>query len=276
LIFAKKVVGTATRVLLALTCTYHYNSHTTVQKTNEGRNQYPHIHSVHHLYITTSMSLMPMAVFGLEVPAGDVAIPARADIPSAFHITMAAIDPSATPEGDEGAPVRATLKIIRQPLIYDDSEDDEDDENDFDPAEMERMLAEESSDDDEDDEEDAAGGPSDPTKTKAARKAAAREAIKKLLEGDDGMDVDETKSNGIKSAKARGKMPASDEDDDDEDDDEDDSDLEDMEGGEIEEFVICTLDAEKVCPKHSTTCFTLPLTDLAELPANSQPDCWLR
>jgi len=192
------------------------------------------------------MSLLPMAVYGLEVPAGDVAISARPEIPSAFQITMAAIDPSAEPEGEEGAKARATLKIIRQPLILDDSEDeesDDDDDDDFDPAEMERMLAEETSDDDDESEDDAASGPSDPTKTKAARKAAAREAIKKLLEQDE-MDVDEAKPNGIKSAKARGKMPASDEDDD--EDNEDDSE-DDMEGAEIEEFVICTLDPEKVC-----------------------------
>lgn len=189
------------------------------------------------------MSLLPMAVYGLEVPAGDVAISARPEIPSAFHLTMAAIDPSAEPEGEATNKPRATLKIIRQPLILDDSEEDEsDDEDDFDLGEMERMLAEETSDDDDESEDDASSGPSDPTKTKAARKAAAREAIKKLLEQDE-MDVDEAKPNGIKSAKARGKMPASDEDD--EDDDEDDSE-DDMEGAEIEEFVICTLDPEKV------------------------------
>ncbi|OQO11708.1 hypothetical protein B0A48_03435 [Cryoendolithus antarcticus] len=191
------------------------------------------------------MALLPMAVYGLEVPAGDVAISARSDIPSAFNITMAAIDPSAAPEGEEVAHPRSTLKIIRQPLIFEDSEDDEDDsedDDDFDADEMERMLAEDSSDGEDDDEDDEAvnGGPSDPTKSKAARKAAATAAIKKLLEQDE-MDVDEAKTNGVKSksAKALGKQPASDEDSDEESDDED------MEGAEIEEFVICTLDPTK-------------------------------
>ncbi|RMY15398.1 hypothetical protein D0867_06840 [Hortaea werneckii] len=61
---------------------------------------------------------------------------------------------------------------------------------------------------------------------------------------EEGMDVDEddSKPNGVaKSAKAKGKMPASDEEDD--EDDEDDDDMSDE--GEVEEFVICTLDPQK-------------------------------
>ena len=181
-----------------------------------------------------------MAVYGLEVPAGDVAIPAVPDFPAAFNITMAAIDPSAEPEGDVK---RATLKIIRQPLDMDDYSDEDDEDEDFDPAEMDAILAEGSDDDDDESEDDdeANGGPSDPKKTKAARKAAAQAALKKLLEQDD-MDVDEAQTNGVngkKSSKALGKMPASDEEVDDEDDDSED-------GAEIEEFVICTLDPNGV------------------------------
>ncbi|KAK4545030.1 hypothetical protein LTR36_003581 [Oleoguttula mirabilis] len=192
-------------------------------------------------------AMIPMAVYGLEVPAGDIPISARPDIPSAFRITMAAIDPTAVPEGEEGAPQRATLKIIRQPLDLDDYDsEDDDDEDDFDPDEMERILAEE---DDEDDEM-VNGGPSDPTKSKKARKAAAEEEIKKML-AEDGMDVeddsDDEVPNGVNGtnghakshkSKAKGKMPASDEDDDDEDED-DESEM------EVEEFVICTLDPSK-------------------------------
>lgn len=186
------------------------------------------------------MAFLPMAVYGLEVPAGDVAIPAVPDFPAAFNITMAAIDPSAEPEGDVK---RATLKIIRQPLDMDDYSDEDDEDEDFDPAEMDAILAEGSDDDDDESEDDdeANGGPSDPKKTKAARKAAAQAALKKLLEQDD-MDVDEAQTNGVngkKSSKALGKMPASDEEDDDEDDDSED-------GAEIEEFVICTLDPNGV------------------------------
>ena len=181
------------------------------------------------------MALMPMAMYGLEVPAGDVAISARPDVPSAFRITMAAIDPSAEPEGDEGAVPRATLKVIRQSLL--------DDEDDFDQEQMEQLLAEEYSDDsdEDDDDEEVNGGPSDPAKSKKAK-------IQKLLQ-QDGMDVDEDSDddddallNGIngtaKSAKALGKMPASDSDED------EDSDMDDV---EVEEYVICTLDPTKVC-----------------------------
>lgn len=192
-------------------------------------------------------AMLPMAVYGLEVPAGDIPIPAKSDIPSAFRITMAAIDPSAEPEGEAGAPPRATLKIIRQSLDYDD-EDDEDEE--FDIEEMERMLAEEEDDDDEDsDDEDLNGGPSDPAKSKKARKEAAQKEIQRVLEEEE--DDDDELPNGVNgtkmSLKALGKMPASDESEDDEDDDDSD-----IVAGEWEEFVICTLDPNQVSPNIPT------------------------
>jgi len=173
-------------------------------------------------------------MFGLEVPPGDVAIPARGDVPATFRITMAAIDPSAEPEGEPNTIPRSTLKIIRSALLDDDDEDDED----FDVDQMERILAGDYDESDEDDEdEELAGGPSDPAKSRQARKAAALKEI--LSAAEDG--ADEELTNGTKkSAKSRGKMPAGievDEDEDD-DDDEDDSEL----GEEIEEFVLCTLD----------------------------------
>ncbi|EMC96023.1 hypothetical protein BAUCODRAFT_123299 [Baudoinia panamericana UAMH 10762] len=212
-------------------------------------------------------ALMPMATYALAVPSGDMVVSAGTEIPSAFRITMAAIDPSAKPDGAEGAAPRATLKILRRPLeLWDDDEDEDDeddDEEDFDADMMEKMLAgelvdgddeddeDEDEEDDEDDEDDEElnGGPSDPSKGKKARTEAA---IKKLI--GDGMDVDgddqEVKLNGVngvaKSAKAKGKMPAGDLEEDDEDDEEDDDDIDidDLEG-EIEEFVLCTLDPEK-------------------------------
>ncbi|KAK5114454.1 hypothetical protein LTR62_002389 [Meristemomyces frigidus] len=186
-------------------------------------------------------SMVPMAMFGLEVPPGDVAIMGAGDIPAAFRITMAAIDPSAAPEGDEGQLPRATLKIIRQPLgMDDDSEDDED----FDIDEMDALHANGVDEDDDEDDDEDVGGPSDISKSKKARVEAA---IKELAERE-GMDIDEEDSeddakpngvNGIKSLKSKGKMPASDEDEDDEEDS--DLDSEDY----IEEFVICTLDPQK-------------------------------
>lgn len=187
------------------------------------------------------MAFQPMAVYGLEVPCGDVAIPAKGDIPAAFRITMAAVDPSAESEGAEGSAPRATLKIIRQHLSNYDNSDDEDEE-DFDPEEMDAMLAGDASSDDDEDEE-MNGGPSDPAKTKKTRKEAAQAEIKKLLAGHDVEMNDEAleKANG-KSAKAKGKMPASEDEDEDDEDDDDESADED----EIEEFVLCTLDPSKV------------------------------
>ena len=186
--------------------------------------------------------MQPMALFGLEVPADGVPISARPDIPAAFRITMAAIDPTAELEGDEGAVPRATLKIIRQ--IDDDDEDSDGDDD------MGLGLAEydDSDEDDEDEDDEVSGGPSDPEKSNKAKREAAQKEIKKLLE-EDGMDVDDdAKPNGVngvvKSTKAKGKMPASKDDEDEED--EDDLEDDDLEGGEIEEFVVCTLDPNKV------------------------------
>ena len=206
-------------------------------------NYTPHYipHTVHKM-----TALIPMAMYGLEVPSGDVAIPARPDIPSAFRITMAAIDPSAPiPEGD--AAPRATLKVIRQPLNLDDysEDDDEDDEDDesVDFADMEKILAAEDSDDDEDmedddDEEEVNGGPSDPAKSKSARKAEAKATIMKMILADE--EENGAQTNG-KSAKGKGKMAALNVDFDDDDSEED------SEDGDVEEFVICTLDPLKVC-----------------------------
>ncbi|KAI5199940.1 hypothetical protein E4T39_06007 [Aureobasidium subglaciale] len=168
------------------------------------------------------MGVLPMAVFGLEVPAGGMPVAASGDIPAAFRLTMAAIDPSAEPEFDEdtkGKKPRATLKIIRAPLQMEDDEDD----SDFDPEEMDMMLAS-----DEESEEEA--GPSDPAKSKKARKAAAAKQLRDELES---MDVDSPK------VKGKGKVQADDEEESDEDDeDEDDEEF------EPEEFVLCTLDPE--------------------------------
>ncbi|KAF2722331.1 hypothetical protein K431DRAFT_245222 [Polychaeton citri CBS 116435] len=176
--------------------------------------------------------LIPMAMYGLEVPAGDVAISSKGDIPAAFRITMAAIDPTAEPEGEDGQPPRATLKIIRQ-AIYEDEDDDDEDE--FDVDEMDRILAEGDSDEDNsEDDEELNGGPSDPAKSKQAKKAAARKQILEALAQQDSMEVD-----GVNGGKGKGKMPVSD------DDEESDESEDDDEEGEFDEFVICTLDPTK-------------------------------
>ncbi|TGZ78632.1 hypothetical protein EX30DRAFT_343008 [Ascodesmis nigricans] len=78
----------------------------------------------------------PIAFFGLQVPAGDEPTPVMSQVPmvGTIRITMAAIDPSAKPlEKDQ--PNRATLKIMRRPLDFDDYlgdgyEDESDEESD--------------------------------------------------------------------------------------------------------------------------------------------------
>lgn len=163
---------------------------------------------------------------------------------------MAAIDPNAEPEEDAGttktSKPRATLKIIREPLYadFDDEfDEDDDDESDFDEDEMNALLAEEDDDDDEDEDEETSTGPSDPAKSKKARKAAAAEQLRKELMED--MDVDAP--NGVaKKGKKGAKAAEEEEDDDEDDDDEDDEDDEDDMIDEPEEFVICTLDPENV------------------------------
>lgn len=156
---------------------------------------------------------------------------------------MAAIDPSAPPEhngvvnGD--SPVRATLKIIYDPLGLGVGEGSEgsDDEN-----YLKALL--EGNDDDEDessDEEEKNGGPSDPTKSRKARKQAAAEQMMNALAADDSDDEmdDVSGDNGTLSKKNKGKAKANLTDEEDSDEVEaDDS---------MEELVICTLDPAKVC-----------------------------
>ncbi|KAF2228011.1 hypothetical protein BDZ85DRAFT_210326 [Elsinoe ampelina] len=191
------------------------------------------------------MSTLPMAVYGLEVPAGDVAIPAIVDIPAAFRITMAAIDPTAEPEESgttPGAKPRATLKLIRQPLLADDYDEED---SDFDADEMDRLLAEGDSEEESEDDEEVNGGPSDPSKSKKARKAAAvADLIKSLKDGaeDEEMDVDIPNGvNGKAKGKGKAKIAATEEDEDEEDDEED---SDDDSSFEPEEFVLCTLDPD--------------------------------
>lgn len=183
------------------------------------------------------MPLLPVAVYGLEVPCGGMPIAAIPDFPATFRITMAAIDPNAEPQVDNDQkkiPPRATLKLIREPISGDDDEsDDEDDSVEAIRARL-GLIEEEEEDSEEESEDDDEknGGPSDPTKSKKARKEAAMKEILEELKNADDMDVDE------KPKKNKGKARATD----DEDSEEEDSDDEEM---EMEEFVICTLDPEK-------------------------------
>ncbi|KAF2436113.1 hypothetical protein EJ08DRAFT_655806 [Tothia fuscella] len=183
-------------------------------------------------------SLRPVAIYGLEVPAGGFITDANPEqLPANFRITMAAIDPTAPPmEADEdtlAGPPRATLKIIRLPFDdEEDSEDDEDDDEDGnDVGAIERRLGIASEDDDESSDEESNGGPGE--KTKKARTAALLEALKKEAADEDSMEL----TNGVGKGKGKGKASG-----DEEDDDEEDSDMSGEDTG-VEEFVICTLDA---------------------------------
>ncbi|KAF4122413.1 FK506-binding nuclear protein [Geosmithia morbida] len=207
------------------------------------------------------MSILSGPVYGLEVPPGEVLIPASMDFPASFRITMAAIDPTEEAEADEEGNVpalpRSTLRLVKRayPGLDDEEEDDELDEETL------RALidANNDSDDDEDDEE-VNGGPSDPAKSKKQKASAA---IKKLLDqvGSDSEDEDmedapnsskskkakaKAETKGETKAKAKGKAkakaPASEDEDNDEEEDSDD-DSED--GADLENFVLCTLDTEK-------------------------------
>jgi len=154
---------------------------------------------------------------------------------------MAAIDPSA--EVELLGPKHTTLKLIRvrDPDLLDnfDSDDDDASYDSDDVAAIEHRLGldEDASD------EDFRGGPSDPEKSKKAR----AEALIKALKEDEEMEDLEV-ANGVngtgKSAKGKAKAIDKDLEDDDEDEDEDDD--EDDEDSPIQEFVICTLDPDKV------------------------------
>jgi FK506-binding nuclear protein len=159
---------------------------------------------------------------------------------------MASIDPTEEAEDGDDKPF-VTLKIIRDPLDVLDDEDDEDDEMDEDDVEaIRRRLGFTDSDDSEEDEEDeddddededeemVNGGPSDPDRVRKAHEAA----FKKSLKEDDDLDLDEVLVNGINGKFDKGKGRALGL----EDDESDESiDLENS------SFVVCTLDATKVC-----------------------------
>ncbi|KAG5940424.1 peptidylprolyl isomerase fpr4 [Claviceps sorghi] len=207
------------------------------------------------------MSAIPGPVYGLEIPPGDVLIPASMDFPASFRITMAALDPTEVPEPDEDGNVpavpRSTLRLVKRvfPALHDDEDDEINDEY------IKAMLAGSDDEEDEESDEEANGGPSDPAKAKKQKQAAA---IKALLEAtqdedeDEDEDMEDAKPNGVKGkdkgktkgkGKGKGKGKAvqkvEEEEESDDEDDEDDDDDESSEGGDLENFVVCTLDTER-------------------------------
>ena len=179
---------------------------------------------------------------------------------------MAAIDPSAKIEPFDSGPTTLKLIRIRDPGLpqYDDEDDESFDSDDV--AAIERRLGVE----DESSDEELEGGPSDPEKSKKAR---AEALIKALQESEEMEGLELT--NGINGTgkSAKGKAKATDEDleDDDEDDDDDDS-----EDDGISEYVICTLDPDRVslltqlsnyftnCPQHYQQPLDITLNNIHE------------
>ncbi|KAH6898794.1 hypothetical protein B0T10DRAFT_454114 [Thelonectria olida] len=188
------------------------------------------------------MSAVPGPVYGLEVPPGEILIPAAMEFPASFRITMAAVDPTETPEADDEGNVpavpRSTLRLVKR--AFPGLEDDEDDE--LDDEYLKALLA--ASDSDEDDEEEANGGPSDPVKAKKNKQALA---IKKLIEATqaDSDEDEEMEDAKPKKSKAKGKGKATEEESDEEDEEDSDEDDDSEDGADLENFVICTLDTER-------------------------------
>ncbi|KAK0657493.1 hypothetical protein B0T16DRAFT_61579 [Cercophora newfieldiana] len=201
--------------------------------------------------------LLPVALYGLEVPPGEIMVPAAIQFPATvceseccpppgqgaytgckIRITMAAIDPTAVPETDSEGNVpslpRSTLKIIKTSSGKPDS-DSEEDENDA----LERLLGGGDSDEESGSEEEANGGPSDPSKLKKARQEAAIKKLLELTQEESDDEMEDADANGSKSKKGKAKASEEDESEgsDEESGDEDDLDLED--------YVVCTLDTER-------------------------------
>lgn len=157
----------------------------------------------------------------------------EADDPQ-FRITMAAIDPTASPEADEDGNLpsvpRSTLKLIRLPSS--DSDDEDEDDEDEDDEYLKALI---NADDSDSDEEN--GGPSDPEKKKKRAEALAA-LIKAAQEEGSDEEMADAKPNGKKASKGKGKAVEEEEDEEDSDD-EDDVLI-------PEEFVLCTLDTERV------------------------------
>ncbi|EHK50040.1 uncharacterized protein TrAtP1_007925 [Trichoderma atroviride] len=197
------------------------------------------------------MAAVPGPVYGLEVPAGEILIPANLEFPASFRITMAALDPNAEPDVDDSknAPSipRSTLRLVKRAFSSYEDEYNEDEDDELSEEYMSALLG---GSDDED--EEANGGPSDLSKAKKQKQAAA---IKKLLEAANGVGSDDEEMEDAEakpkkgkkaapSAKGKGKAVVEEEEDSEEEEDEEDED-DDSEAGDLENFVVCTLDTER-------------------------------
>ncbi|KAI8961870.1 hypothetical protein F5Y11DRAFT_210516 [Daldinia sp. FL1419] len=196
------------------------------------------------------MPVLPIALYGLEVPAQGIMVPAMQEEGihgASYRITMAALDPTEAPEADDEGNIpavpRSTLKLIRKRPSLDDELDDE---------YLDRLMGGGDSDEDDegDSDDEANGGPSDPAKSKKARREAALQKLIKAAQeeedSDEEMDDDDAKpkgkANGVAKTSKKGKEPATSSDDDDDDDDDESIDSTTL---DLEELVVCTLDTER-------------------------------
>lgn len=167
---------------------------------------------------------------------------------------MAALDPSAAPKhtgtANGDALLRATLKIVYEPVDPNEDSDGGSEDEKYLKALLQGQDGSEGNEkeDSSSDEEEKNGGPSDPSKSRKARKQAAVEQMMKALaeknsdDSDDEMGMDNASdANGVVSNTKKGKAKATEEhreNGDDEDEDEEEG---------LEELVLCTLDPIKVC-----------------------------
>ncbi|CCU76246.1 unnamed protein product [Blumeria hordei] len=175
------------------------------------------------------MPLLPVALYGLEVPCDGTYFPEEPCLPATFRITMAAIDPSESAENVESkskTPSRSTLKIVREKRDPDHMSGEY----------MRALLADSGSSEDEDDDDETNGGPSDPQKSKKARKAEALQQLMESVSAEKSDDEMEDAPSKTKTDKGKSKAK---------DDEEDDDDTASSVDGEVEEFVLCTLDPFK-------------------------------
>lgn len=168
---------------------------------------------------------------------------------------MAAVDPTEEPEADEDGQIakipHSTLSIVKQRFGSDL-------DNEMNDEELKAFLGSGSDDDEDeedDDDEEPNGGPSDPSKSNKVKRETDLQALLDAVNGDadssdEEMDEDDEddespkKTNGVKSSKKGKEIALLDEEDEDEDDDSDSSDDDAL---DLERFVVCTLDTERVC-----------------------------
>lgn len=161
------------------------------------------------------MSLLPVAIWGIQVKADGSISPAVADIPATFRVTMAALDPTAKPK-DPKQPLRSTLKIMRRPLQNPDFDTDETDSD---------SDTDSNSDSDSETESDL-------------------EEEVQPVNGKKGSKKGGPPASDKKASKASKAAEGNEDEEEEDDDDEDDLSFQDDEY-EIEEFTICTLDTER-------------------------------